>query len=744
MKKGILFIIGIICLLFSGCERTKTEADVSNVQTVYTALECGVSGLQGTIHSTPKVDSKIYAGVYTKGNAVKDGRYGVVSYDIEDNSQTHTLLKGREEMVMWSFTVLEDGNYKALFFVWNSEKKGYDSLCLMTFDREGEVLHELDITQQVAQQVEDTIIQNSFCLDRKGNLYFYTSTYEDNLMQTRVYQVGQNGEVSLRKVYSGEAYGMQVVSSKIWLAEKENTQTISLYEFCEENNGDTKLAELDLSAKSQLLTISDGITDAQKFIVLDGKIYEYDMNSKQLLHIFSFEDVGLEFGIFNTGQLIATGPDEFYILKKTGETTEGERKYDYVKIQKTQEVSTKEILTIAVGEEDSLLKEAITSFNRSSDQYKVEVKIYEEEGNNSPLDLLQADITAGKIPDMIAVDILDFEEMINKGLLHDLSDLLGNDSDIERSDFVDNALEIYTRGNKLYSIPQCLCITALTGKKRLLCERENWSLDEFKEYIHQLPDRKAATDGISKNLMLQIVLEQYLSHFVNWEQRSCSFENQEFAELLEFINMYPEEGMDITNHMDKLMEGFREDEIVLYPNAITNLFDFQIMRCLWGEEIMYIGFPAAGGTGIQMADTFTAYVITESSKHKQEMWEILKYMVTNPGLAKAGLPAYRPLYNKACEEAMEKKFIEAADGTLVEVPQLEIELAGMKLEIWASTQQDIDVLNSLFEKAEPVKATSSAIKGIIQEEAVGYFSGQKEVTDVAAIIQNRVTNYLNE
>ena len=54
------------------------------------------------------------------------------------------------------------------------------------------------------------------------------------------------------------------------------------------------------------------------------------------------------------------------------------------------------------------------------------------------------------------------------------------------------------------------------------------------------------------------------------------------------------------------------------------------------------------------------------------------------------------------------------------------------------------MIKDLFEKAEPVKASSYGIKNIIQEEVWGYFSGQKDVEDVASIIQNRVTIYLNE
>ena len=74
----------------------------------------------------------------------------------------------------------------------------------------------------------------------------------------------------------------------------------------------------------------------------------------------------------------------------------------------------------------------------------------------------------------------------------------------------------------------------------------------------------------------------------------------------------------------------------------------------------------------------TAYVVTESSAHK--------------------------------EEIMKKNMVESADGNLVETPELEIGLADMKIDIFASTEEDIAIIKDLFEKAEPVKISSFGIK----------------------------------
>lgn len=745
MKPKYLVWIAVICLFLSGCGKQKTEEHAQNAQGGYIAHACEVPNLEGTINSTLMIDSKLYAGVYTNGTAVEDGRYSVVIYDISDGTIERTILQGREEMVMWSFTVLEDGNYKALFLVMSPEELDYTSLCLATFDRAGNLIEEQDIRQKVTEQFQGTVPLGNFYLDRTGILYFYDSIYSGISITSKIYSVQNNGDVQLIKEYQDTILGFQIVSSHVWIARNPEPKKLIIEEISDRGMESKKVAALNLSTKSMWIDMSTGLTDEQIFIAQDASVYEYDLASKRLEKLFDYEDVGLEPGrIFNTGKLIATAQDEFYVISKTDETEEGKRTYDWVKIIRTDEVPQKETLTIAVSEESSLLKEAVTAFNKSSEQYKVVVKVYEKEGGSMPSALLQTEIAAGNVPDMIAVDVIDMDAMINKGLLHDLSDLLERDSELSKNDFVGRALEIYERNDRLYAIPRCVAITALAGKQKMLEGRESWNMQEFQEFIHGLPNEKAVFWGISRSQMLQFVMEQHLFSFVDWESRTCSFESEEFKELLNFIRGFSDENPNMEDDLALFADLLRTDEIVLYPGAICDTYDHQFLQALWGEDIAYVGFPSAEGTGIRLADVSDAYAIMEGSAHKEEMWQIIKYMVTDQRLAQSGLPAYQPLFDKACNEAMEKKMVQSGDDSLTEEPKLDMELSGIRITIYAATAEEVALLRHLLEKAEPVKMSSPVIMNIIQEEVWGYFYGQKSVDDVAGVIQNKVSLYLSE
>lgn len=748
LHKILAIITVIFCMFLSGCKATESESSHQPEFLEYTTSECNVSYLQGAIQRVLKKDAKIYAGVYQKGVKIQDGRYAVVIYDTIAATTERTILQGPENMAMLNFALLEEGNYKGLFVVWDADNNKCSSICLSTFDQSGSMLETVDITEELHEKLAtDIVTLNSFTLDAKGNLYFYTTMYGDVAagdysIESKIYVVDEKKQIQLIKELSDDVLMLQEVDSQIWLATGRMEDAIVCYNLS--NTEEKEPMDLKLNLPAQNFEIAEGLEENQKFIIQSGSVYEYRMDSGKMVKLFDYEDIGLKPGTFNTSKPVATGQDEFYVAKNIGESEAGVRIYDLVKITKSENTSPKDILTIAVLEENALLKEAVVSFNQTSEQYKAVIKVYGDGEKETANDLLQADIAAGNIPDMIAMDVIDLDAMINKGLLCDLHGLLESDGDLSKNDFVGRSLEIYERGDKLYGIPETIGIVALSGKEKLLEGKGQWNIAEFQEFIQSLPDKSAATKGISKADMLQIIMEQNMAEFVDWETRTCSFESDTFKELLQFVNMYPDEGLSTEANLLEYAEMFHEDEIVLYPNSICDVSGYSFMKALWGEEVAYVGYPTANRNGIQMTDVGNSYVITEKSANKEEIWKILKHMITNPKLAEMGLPSYKPSFESACEKAMERNMVEEADGSIVEAPIMELEVEDMVFEIFASTKEEVDKVRNLCETAVPMKNASPKIKNIIMEEAVAYFNGQKTIDEVVGVIQNRAMLYLNE
>jgi multiple sugar transport system substrate-binding protein len=60
------------------------------------------------------------------------------------------------------------------------------------------------------------------------------------------------------------------------------------------------------------------------------------------------------------------------------------------------------------------------------------------------------------------------------------------------------------------------------------------------------------------------------------------------------------------------------------------------------------------------------------------------------------------------------------------------------------TQEDAEVFRALVDSISALCGQDDRIIAIVQEEAAAYFAGAKTKEEVAAIVQDRVTTYVNE
>jgi len=99
-------------------------------------------------------------------------------------------------------------------------------------------------------------------------------------------------------------------------------------------------------------------------------------------------------------------------------------------------------ITLAAFWLDRQTKEAIINFNRTNNNYHIQVKDYSEydtdDDHTIGLKLLSTEIIAGNIPDILDITGLPVEQYIVMGLLEDLYPFIDNDPIINRDDFLDN------------------------------------------------------------------------------------------------------------------------------------------------------------------------------------------------------------------------------------------------------------------------------------------------------------------
>ncbi len=226
------------------------------------------------------------------------------------------------------------------------------------------------------------------------------------------------------------------------------------------------------------------------------------------------------------------------------------------------------------------------------------------------------------------------------------------------------------------------------------------------------------------------------------------------------------------------------------------------------EEINMIGYPTADGSNGTMINMYNSYAISAKSGSKEGAWEFIKYLLSDDvqinsqyrwdfpvtvtafdKFVEAQMSQYYYFYNdggwsssstpfdiygnpidsiggsdsasagvavapKAVEETVseesstEEAVTEETSGenatadapAVEEVPQGEIRGVPAQL-----TQEDVDKIKSILDSITVAQGSyDEQVMNIIKEEADGFFKGSKSASDVANIIQGRISIYLSE
>ena len=189
------------------------------------------------------------------------------------------------------------------------------------------------------------------------------------------------------------------------------------------------------------------------------------------------------------------------------------------------------------------LRADILKFNRSSDKYRIEVTDYSEfnteEDYSAGLTKLSTEIIAGHVPDILAVSGLPIEQYVARGLLEDLYPYLDADGEISRDDLFANVLSAMEIDGGLYQLTSSFTVRTLVGKASVVGSQPGWTVREMMDIYASQPQGTQLLSYTSAPVVLSEMLMMSMDSFVDWSNASCSFNSQDFIDLLEFATSSP-------------------------------------------------------------------------------------------------------------------------------------------------------------------------------------------------------------
>lgn len=483
------------------------------------------------------------------------------------------------------------------------------------------------------------------------------------------------------------------------------------------------------------------------YYIKDNALWKYAGKAEEVSRVFELSSFGMVqeeargLRVYEDGRL-------GILAQRNGETS-------YLCLEEGESEVT--VLTLACVEIGTkmLLSRAATEFNRTHQDCRVEIVDYLGESHDyeDAFTRLLLDFTRGSAPDLLVTSsIKGGFAYSKKGMLCNLYEFMEGDAEVNRETVVPSILKAYEEDGGLYVLAPGFVLSTVYGPKSLLGDQTGLSMQEYQKLLDQYPD-KCLHAFSNEESALMTLLQGNMDEFIDWETGTCNFDSREFQGLLEFIkeDLIPREYVLDSSQVGnaQLFQDFRNGKILLEAGGLRDVYDYSMMREIFGEEVTLIGYPTGSGSGTWIRLTPDEVSITSASQNKDKAWEFLKFYCMFEDPEPAQMEPFSILQarlEEQFEECQTAQYIINEIGEKEKVPRKHQSDTYHTIEysVYESSKEDVEAVAELIKNADRKSGIYSGIFGIILEEVPAYFEGDKKASEVSKVIQGRMRVYLAE
>jgi len=523
--------------------------------------------------------------------------------------------------------------------------------------------------------------------------------------------------------------------------------------FVRQQNNEKYLQKIDVNTKTlgdsihlpeNILNVFSGYNNFLILYMDSASLYGVSGDSGEAVQILKWIDSGV---ITDGLENISFLPDgRIFLTKSTPVSGSWDNKHEIIFLTKTEShgneqsegVAEKTELTLGTLYLHPALQNPIHQFNNTSTTHYITVIDYSS--NTTPDDTegallrFSTEITTGKIPDILILTGIPFDRLITLNLLVDLNPFLDADLKLSREDLIENVLAATQTDGKLFHINQSFMLSTIVGNPSVLGEYPGWNIEEFKAVIEANPQADIPLGpNVTKQDFLWVLLYMNLYEYIDTSSGTSNFNNEEFIELLEFINTFPSE-VDDSIMIDRLFNrGIKtEGRQIMDTYLPAGLHNYTLQKESFGGEIAFKGWPAADRNGHRFI-SHDSVAITANATDKEGAWEFVRTLLMEEHQREYWIGGY-PINKAVFEEQMQR-----------DMEPMSFMSEGMLITV-KPTQAEADEIMALINSTTKITGHGSdgALRNIIIESATDFFNGRITAEDAARIIQNRVSIFLAE
>ena len=308
-----------------------------------------------------------------------------------------------------------------------------------------------------------------------------------------------------------------------------------LYAYGEEN-GDIGLRSFDMeSGALGSLVRTDAncygyyVSDkGETFLSQDSGLVSLDVNTGETSELFKWLDVAINLDFAQGGgTVVQSAAGDYY--------TAGISSRNIQKVSPSL-VKDRELIRLW-GVSDLGILNAALRFNSTNEDYRVEYELIGSGHELSRQEILE--LVLQDRPDIVYTGSLP-QNSIDAGLFVDLLPYIDADESISREDFIEPVLESMIRKGGLYELLTQVDVLSLTVRAELFPGRKDWTMD----YVEEMIANRPAGEPVyfwhrDQKYMLDMLCRISSGEYVDWEAGTCSFDEGDFARLLQFIKDTP-------------------------------------------------------------------------------------------------------------------------------------------------------------------------------------------------------------
>lgn len=381
--------------------------------------------------------------------------------------------------------------------------------------------------------------------------------------------------------------------------------------------------------------------------------------------------------------------------------------------------------------------------------YNIEIVTYDIENTDFALDLVK-----GNGPDLISTQFLDVVMLTEKGVLEDLRPYLAASEMVGEEDLLPSVLRAMKVNGKMVRV-----LDEFTARGNVVAAGTTnggaWTPEEYLNLADQQTPGVYLDMFMSRKAIFNTIIKRAEYSYVDRENRECYFTDGRFARLLERIVQVSVEDTGLlrkedTDELVRKWECYHSGQTLMAANLDINDVRVLIeMKDAFGEDSEFAGYPNYEGIPQYEMIANHEFAINSASDKKDIAWAFLEMLLSRDYQSRIRMSGYRGYFRSVREDVLE----EECDGVYSSIPpkaalgtsnQYNGQSYFYPEGIPPMTQEERAELRYVLDNAYMDRPARGMIYDIIWEEVQVFFAGDKTADEVAEIIQNRVSLYLNE